>query len=124
MTWMAVVVGGALGSVARHGVNVALTRMMTTPGPWATAAANIIGSLVIGVLAGALAAGRLSLSPSMRTFLFVGLIGGFTTFSSFMLDSLTMFEAGAPLKALVNLFGQLAAGLLLIYGGYYIGLRS
>jgi CrcB protein len=84
----------------------------------------MIGSLLVGVLAGALAAERLSLSPSMRALVFVGLIGGFTTFSALMLDSLTLFEAGVPLKALVNMFGQLAAGLLLIYGGYYIGLRS
>jgi CrcB protein len=85
---------------------------------------NLIGSLVIGVLAGALAAERMSMSPSVRTFLFVGILGGFTTFSSLMLDSLTQFEAGVPLKALVNLCGQLAAGLLLVYGGYYMGLRS
>jgi CrcB protein len=124
MTWIAVIVGGTLGTVARHGVNVALSRMMTTPGPWATASVNMMGSLVIGVLAGALAAERLSMSAPMRACVFVGVLGGFTTFSSFMLDSLTLIEAGASAKALFHLFGQLAAGLLLIYGGYYIGLRS
>ena len=124
MTWMAVLLGGALGSVARHGVNVALARMMITPGPWAAAAVNMIGSLVIGVLAGALAAERLSMSGPARALVFVGILGGFTTFSSVMLDSLTLFEAGVPVNAVLNLIGQLAAGLLLIYGGYYIGLRS
>jgi CrcB protein len=63
--------------------------MMGEPGPWATATVSMIGSLVIGMLAGALAGERLAMSPSARAFVFVGLLGGFTTFSSYMLDSLT-----------------------------------
>src|SRR5688500_11976566 len=86
-TWMAVVLGGALGSLARHAVNVAAARMVSAPGPWPTAAVNMIGSLAIGVLAGALAADRVSMSPATRAFVFAGILGGFTTFSSFMLDS-------------------------------------
>jgi CrcB protein len=84
----------------------------------------MIGSLVIGVLAGALAAERLSMSPFARTFVFVGILGGFTTFSSFMLDSLTVIHAGAPIKAALNLVGQLALGLALTIGGYYLALRA
>jgi len=124
MTWLAVVLGGALGTAARHAVNLATARLMSTPVPWATAAVNMIGSLVIGVLAGALAAERLSLSPFARTFIFVGILGGFTTFSSFMLDSLTLMHTGAPMKAVLNLAGQLALGLALTLAGYYIGLRA
>src|SRR5688572_21564564 len=117
MTWLAVVLGGALGTAARHAVNLATARLMSTPVPWATAAVNMIGSLVIGVLAGALAAERLSLSPFARTFIFVGILGGFTTFSSFMLDSLTLMHTGAPMKAVLNLAGQLALGLALTLAG-------
>ena len=123
MTWLAVVLGGALGTAARHAVNLATTRLMSTPVPWATAAVNMIGSLVIGVLAGALAAERLSLSPFARAFIFVGILGGFTTFSSFMLDSLTLLHTGVAMKATLNLAGQLALGLALTFAGYYIGLR-
>jgi CrcB protein len=123
MTWLAVVLGGALGTAARHAINLATTRLMSTPVPWATAAVNMIGSLVIGVLAGALAAERLSLSPFARTFIFVGILGGFTTFSSFMLDSLTLLHTGVAMKAALNLAGQLALGLALTFAGYYIGLR-
>lgn len=82
----------------------------------------MIGSLAIGVLAGALAAERLLLSPFARTFVFVGILGGFTTFSSFMLDSLTLVHAGVPTTAALNLAGQLALGLALTFAGYYIGL--
>ena len=123
MTWLAVFVGGAVGSVARHGVNVAAARLLTTPTSWATATVNMIGSLVIGLLAGALAAERLSMSPTTRAFVFVGILGGFTTFSSFMLDSLTLLQAGAPARAAVNLIGQLIVGLALTIGGYYIAVR-
>lgn len=123
MTWLAVFLGGALGSVARHGVNVATARLLTTPTPWATATVNMIGSLVIGFLAGALAAERLSMSPGTRAFVFVGILGGFTTFSSFMLDSLTLLQTGAPTRAVLNLAGQLIIGLVLTIGGYYLALR-
>ena len=124
MTWVAVIMGGALGTAARHAVNLAMARAISTPVPWATATVNMIGSLVIGVLAGALAAERLSMSPFARTFVFVGILGGFTTFSSFMLDSLTVIHAGAPIKAALNLVGQLALGLALTIGGYYLALRA
>src|SRR5262245_6679784 len=124
MMWVAVVVGGALGTAARHAVNLAMARVISTPVPWATATVNMIGSLVIGVLAGALAAERLSMSPFTRTFVFVGILGGFTTFSSFMLDSLTLMHADMPFKAVLNLAGQLVLGLALTVAGYYLAVRA
>ena len=114
-------VGTLLGG---HGVNIATARLVSVPGPWPTAIVNLVGSLVIGVLAGAVAGQRLSMSPVARAFVFVGILGGFTTFSSFMLDSLTLIQIGAPMKAALNLAGQLVLGLLVTYAGYYIGLRS
>ena len=121
MIWLAVFAGGALGSVARHGVNLWATRLLGEPGPYATATVNMAGSLAIGVLAGALAAHRLTMSMPLRTFVFVGIIGGFTTFSSFMLDSLTLLQNGATGRALLNMVGQIVVGFLLVYVGYRIG---
>ena len=121
--WVAVLLGGALGSVALHGVTIATARLLGAPSPWATAAVNMIGSMVIGVLAGALAANRLSMSRPAQAFVFVGILGGFTTFSSFMLDSLTLTQTGEPASAAVNLIGQVSAGLALTYAGYLAGLR-
>lgn len=124
MMWIAVIAGGALGSLARHVMNLAVLRLLGDTVPYATVAVNMIGSLVIGLLAGAMAAQRLTLSPTMRTFVFVGILGGFTTFSSFMLDSLTLLESGRPALTLANLAGQIGAGFLLVYLGFRLGLGS
>lgn len=124
MTWLAVVIGGAIGSAARHGINLMTARALGTPTPYSTAAVNMIGTFAIGVLAGALATQRLTLTPAERTFLITGILGGFTTFSSLMLDTLTLWEAGAVPKALVNLIAQFVLGCVLVYVGYRLGLRS
>jgi len=124
MTWVAVMLGGAVGTAARHAVNLAAARLISAPVPWATAIVNMVGSLAIGVLAGALAGERLSMSPFTRTFVFVGILGGFTTFSSFMLDSLTLMHADMPFKAVLNLAGQLLLGLALTVAGYYLAVRA
>src|SRR3954471_13463613 len=110
MMWIAVLLGGALGSGARHAVNIAAARLLGGPGPYGTATVNMFGSLCIGLLAGAIAAQRVSMSAPVRAFVFVGILGGFTTFSSFMLDSLTLLEAGMAGRAVANLIGQLLFG--------------
>ena len=117
MTWIAVALGGAAGSVARHAVNLGFARFGNAT-PYATAAVNVAGSLVIGVLAGLTASGRLHLSPQVRTFVFVGILGGFTTFSSFMLDTLTLSHGGARGLAIANVVGQLALGAIAVFAGY------
>jgi CrcB protein len=113
--------GGALGSLARHGVNVLFARLMARPIPYATATVNLIGAGVIGILAGLLAAGRLELSVPVRTFIFVGLLGGFTTFSSFMLDALTLSYGGEPGLAFINVAVQTVLGLAAVWAGYNLG---
>jgi CrcB protein len=124
MTWLAVIIGGAVGSAARHGVNLVTARALGAPTPYATAAANMIGSFAIGVLAGALATERLTLTQAERALLFTGILGGFTTFSSLMLDTLVLWQAGSIAKAVVNLIGQLVIGCVLVYLGYRLGLRT
>lgn len=108
----------------RHGVNLATARLLGAVGPSATVIVNLVGTVTIGVLAGALAAERISMSPTMRAFVLVGLLGGFTTSSSLMLDSLVLLKAASPTSAAVNLVGQFAAGVALMLVGYYIGLRA
>ena len=83
MTWIAVAAGGALGSMLRHLVNLELAHRLERSVPYATAVVNVVGCVAIGGLAGRIAGGRLQLTPLMRTFVFVGVLGGFTTFSSF-----------------------------------------
>jgi CrcB protein len=121
MIWLAVAAGGALGSIARHGVNLFFARVLERAVPHATAAVNIIGSLAIGLLSGAIATGRLHLSAEMRTFIFVGILGGFTTFSSFMLDTFTLGHGGEHALAVANVAVQTAVGLVAIWAGYRLG---
>lgn len=116
--WIAVAIGGALGSVLRHGVNTLFAHLFARPIPHATAAVNLIGSGIIGLLAGAIAAGRLPMSPTLRTFIFVGILGGFTTFSSYMLDTLTLAYSGEPGLALLNVTVQTLLGLAAVWAGY------
>lgn len=83
MTWFAIAVGGALGAMARHALNHAVhTRWLTTRFPAGTVAVNLLGCFVIGLLAGLLASDRIAMRVYWREFVFVGLLGGFTTFST------------------------------------------
>jgi len=122
--WTAVAIGGAIGSVARHAVNVAVSAWTSRPNPYATFAVNMIGCFVIGLLAGLTAAHRLELTLTTRTFVFVGILGGFTTFSSFMLDNLTLAASGAVAVGVANAAGQVIVGYLLAYVGYRLGVPS
>jgi fluoride exporter len=121
MMWLAVAAGGAVGSMARHGVNIAFSRVLERATPYATASVNVAGSAAIGLLAALIATGRLHLSPEMRTFLFVGILGGFTTFSSFMLDTFTVGHGGDHATAFWNVALQTAFGLAAVWAGYRFG---
>ena len=117
MTWIAAALGGTLGTLARHAVNIAVARSMT-PAPYATAIVNILGSAIIGALAGSISSGRLLMPAPLRTFVFVGLLGGFTTFSSFMLDTLSLAEGGSTTAAFANVAGQTVLGLAVTFAAY------
>jgi CrcB protein len=121
MVWLAVAAGGAVGSMARHGVNIFFAHVLERATPYATASVNLIGSAVIGLLAALIATGRLHLSAEMRTFVFVGILGGFTTFSSFMLDTFTLGHGGDHTTAFWNVALQTGLGLAAIWSGYRLG---
>lgn len=90
---LAVAVGGALGSVARYLVGIGAGKLFGTDFPWGTLIINITGSFLMGVLAG-LFATRWNLPQAARIFLTVGICGGYTTFSTFSLDSFYLIERG------------------------------
>lgn len=118
MSWIAVAVGGALGSVARHAVNLAAVHGLGQSAPYATFAVNVSGAFVIGVLAGLLESARWAPTPTVRLFLFVGVLGGYTTFSSYMVDTLALAQTGRIGLAVLNVLGQVAVGYALAYLGY------
>lgn len=123
--WIAVAVGGAIGSVARHGVNhLVQARWMTARFPIGTAAVNLVGCFVIGLLAGLIAGNRVTVGLYWREFIFVGILGGFTTFSSFGLDTFTLTHTHAGNYAILNVALQVIGGLLAVWAGYAIGLAK
>jgi CrcB protein len=103
-----VALGGGLGAAGRYGVSLA---MPAKPGewPWATFGINVVGSLLIGVLAGWLA--RNPDGEQWRLFLGVGVLGGFTTFSAYSLETLRMIERGDWAGGALYALGSVVAGL-------------
>jgi fluoride exporter len=117
--WLAVALGGAVGSVARHGVNRLIHQEWPLLRfPLATVIVNVVGCCAIGLLAGLVATARLPMSRSWREFVFVGILGGFTTFSTFGLDTIVLSRSGDATQAMLNVVVQVMFGL----GGVYIGL--
>lgn len=124
LKWLAVGLGGALGSMARHGVNILVTRLAGVAAPWATMTVNLVGCGVIGLLAGLIAVERVPMSPEARMFVFVGILGGFTTFSSFGLDTLVLVRDGRAALAIANVAIQVGVGLGAVALGYALGARA
>ena len=120
MTWLAVAIGGALGSVARHGVNHLAQVYALTRFPFGTVAVNLVGCFVIGLLSGLIASERIAIPPHWREFVFVGILGGFTTFSTFGLDTFVLAR-GSVSSALLNVGVQVIGGLLAVWVGYHFG---
>lgn len=114
---LAVALGGAVGSVARHLVAGNVTRLVDGTFPWGTMVVNVIGGFVMGALAEAMA---LVWSPSatVRALLTVGLLGGFTTFSAFSLETALMIERGAWFPAAAYAVGS----VVLSVGAFFAGL--
>lgn len=114
----AVAVGSALGGLARYGLSGAVARSFGETFPWGTLVVNVLGSLLIGVVASVTGPdGRLLASPATRVFWMVGVFGGFTTFSSFSLSTLALAQDGEWLRAAANV----ALSVALCLGGVWLG---
>ena len=103
--------GGFLGSIFRYGIGVFIkTFSKTNQFPLATVVVNIVGCLLIGFFVGL--GERLQLfSPTIRLFLFVGFLGGFTTFSAFGLETISLLQSSKPLLMWMNIFANVLFGL-------------
>lgn len=91
MAYVVVFVGAGIGGALRHGVNIACARLCGTAFPYGTLTVNVVGSLVMGLLAGWFAF-KGGATGHMRLFLATGILGGFTTFSAFSLDAVLLIE--------------------------------
>jgi CrcB protein len=88
--------------------------------PLGTFVVNVVGCLVFGAIAGA-ASQRVQLAPGLRLFLLTGILGGFTTFSSYAFESVGLLQDGQFAAALINILGQVVAGLLGMWIGFAVG---
>jgi CrcB protein len=118
MHWLLVFVGGGLGSVARLAVGRASLALLGPGLPWGTLAVNVAGSLAIGLALGLLNA--LAVGLPMRVFLITGFLGGFTTFSAFSLDALTLWQRGDAPVALAYVAASLVFSLLAVAAGFQL----
>jgi CrcB protein len=120
MNYLLVFIGGGLGASLRHAINVGCARACGFNFPYGTFVINISGSLVMGLIAGYLAF-KGEASQPWRLFVMTGILGGYTTFSAFSLDAVTLYERGEMGMALFYVVGSvvlsiagLVAGLALV----------
>jgi fluoride exporter len=119
VTYLLAALGGALGSLARWSVVVALPRS-SGGWPWATLAVNLLGCLLIGVLLAVLAARRPD-DDRLRTFLGAGVLGGFTTYSAFAVEVADLLRAGVPVLAAGYVAVSVVGGLVAVAAGLRTG---
>jgi len=117
LTCLLVMAGGGIGALARYAISVMLASA-SRGFPWGTLGINVVGSFVIGLF-GALtvAHGRFPVSENMRLFVMVGICGGFTTFSSFSLQTFDLMRQGAMGRAMLNV----ALSVVLCLGAVAVG---
>jgi CrcB protein len=117
---LAIAVGGALGALLRYGMSLGVHGLLGRGFPYGTLTVNVTGSLAMGVLY-VLLLERSALGPEWRLALLVGLLGSFTTFSSFAIETLVLVEEGAPWRALANVLASVFTCLVACWAGLWIG---
>lgn len=125
VSYLVIGIGSTLGGLARYGVGLLGPALWPIPFPWSTIFINITGSFVIGGFATLTAPdGRLYVGPLGRQFVMVGLCGGYTTFSSFSLETLTLLQQGRPLAAAANILLSLVLCLLGVWLGHALAQKA
>lgn len=113
-----VMAGGAIGAALRHLSGLAALRLLGPGYPWGTLFVNLLGGLLMGLLAGSLA--RLNAAEGWRLFVGVGILGGFTTFSAFSLDAALMIERGQMALAFGYALASVAGSVAALFAGLSI----
>ena len=113
---IAIAIGGALGSVFRFALSTGVYQWLGRDFPYGTLTVNVLGSLLMGFLYIVLME-RSSLGPEWRALILIGLLGAFTTFSTFSLETLNLIESGALLKAAMNILLSVVLCLFAAWAG-------
>ncbi|MEE2953500.1 MAG: fluoride efflux transporter CrcB [Pseudomonadota bacterium] len=117
--FLLVMAGGGLGAGMRHLSGLAAMRLLGTGFPWGTAFVNVLGSFLMGVLIELLAR-KVDASAAWRLFLATGFLGGFTTFSSFSLDTALLIERGSMGLAFLYVAGSVLIGIVALFAGFAV----
>jgi len=117
---LAVALGGAVGCVLRYATTLGATRVLGTTFPFGTLIVNLLGCLLAGLIFG-IADNRGSVPPLVRLLLLTGFLGGYTTFSTFMVETVRLMQDGSWLLSLGSFFANNLAGAALAIGGIYLG---
>jgi CrcB protein len=119
MTYLWIALGSAIGGAARYGCTDLAARWLGASFPWGTLIVNVSGSFLIGLLAGVMSPdGRLLATPDVRAFLMIGILGGYTTFSSFSLETLNLARDGEWVFASANVALSVGLCLAAVWLGY------
>jgi CrcB protein len=119
MAYVWIAIGSALGGMARYWCSGVAARLIGETFPWGTLIVNVVGSFVIGFFATLTGPdGRVFASSAARQFVMIGLCGGYTTFSSFSIQTLNLVQDGDWLRAGGNIVGSVALCLLAVWLGY------
>ena len=113
-------IGGAIGSIARYGSGVLVGRVWSSSFPLATMLVNIAGSLIMGLFIGWLARSTPAWQADARLFFAVGVLGGFTTLSSFSLDTVVLLERGEIGQAALYLAVSVAVSIAALFAGLWV----
>jgi CrcB protein len=122
--FLLIAIGSALGGVGRFWLTGAVSRVSGSLFPWGTLVVNVSGCLVIGLFASLTGpGGRISVPGEWRQFVMIGICGGYTTFSSFALTSMTLMQDGEFLAAAGNILLSVALCLLAVWLGHWLALQ-
>jgi CrcB protein len=117
---VAVVVGAGIGGGMRYAIGLWLAERWGTSFPWHTFVVNISGAFLLGIVM-ALSAERGLIAPEWRLFLGVGVLGGYTTFSTLSFETVALMERGLLLAGMLNMLGSAVAGIVAVVLGLYVG---
>lgn len=119
VSYLLIFIGGGIGAALRHGVNRTAITMLGPSYPWGTLFVNVVGGLLMGVLA-ELFLERGGISQEMRLFLTTGILGGFTTFSAFSLDAVVLWQRGEHAGLMLYVIGSVVASV----GALFLGMSA
>ncbi len=118
--WIGLAVAGVLGTLARYGLSGLVQRIAGAGFPWGTAVVNLTGCFLFGLL-WTLLDGRIQVRPEIRTTVFIGFFGAFTTFSSFVAETASLMRDSQWLYAGANIIGQNVLGIVVLLAGMALG---